>query len=383
LIENYRVSSTATLMNLSSDLNRVSELYSLFSIPLPMHALILSIPEQDLQKVTEKKDYKLPEVNLNPENFLNNDMNTSFSFNSILPVLDQEKPETLKSVSPGPLQSKENFHKRLDSQDLPPRPSSGRPSVLRQTSGKSLSCDRSPGEDQILKDSLSKRNFLKSAQSSSSIKLSWTHPMIVAENLEYLLEWSQDMKEFKQVYRGKPRTCIITDLAPGSCFYFKVCPVVGEVKGEISDVLEVSTFEVQSIDLRNALGFASVCGEYIEFKSNGTVFSLFPYLFGKHYWEVAIRSTGQSSGFIKIGVAGQDKKSIIGRSILYSKSESIIRVMLDLDKGVLVFFDSSLEEEHAQKIPQDQRLYSAIQVKSSKTCSISLWIKIVFHNDYT
>ena len=380
IIKSYSETCESTLADIAEDLKGLDMLFNLFSVPIPIHSLIVTIPEHELFKVTDKKEYRMPEV----------DLGVRVSISPVFQAFDQiynERPsDSSRLINSRPSLSRESLHKRLDSQDLPPRPSSGRSSIItRQNSGKNLSCGRSPipEEDIIIKDSLSKRTFIKSAQSSTSIKLSWTHPLVVSENLEYQLDCSLDKQEFRQVYKGKPKTCIITELAPNTSYFFKVTPIVADTKGETSEVLEIKTFGNQGIDPKSLGSFAVFENESIEFRSNGSIFGQFPYLFGKHYWELTIKPSGQFSGFVKIGVSTQERKTIIGRSILCSKNESTVRVMLDMDNGLLVFFDSSLLEEDALKVPQDLALYSAFQLKSGKNSQASLKLDVIFHNEYT
>lgn len=240
LIDEYSIKSKKVLADLSLDLSRSIDLYNLFSIPVPINALVLSLPETVLSEVLETLEYKLPEIDTSIRVNLN-------TINQSIRTLSFDKTEVFESpkvLSPRLSLSKDYGHKRLESQDLPPRPSVGRSSIInRQNSGKFISA-RSPrnSEELVLKECLSKRTFIDTSQTASSVKLSWTHPSNVVENLEYALECSLDGSDFKLVYRGKPKTCIITDLPSDTLYYFKVYPVAGETRGEVSEVLEICTF---------------------------------------------------------------------------------------------------------------------------------------------
>lgn len=239
LIEDYSVKSKKVLSDLSTDLARTIDLYNLFSIPVSLNALVLSLPDTVLSELLERVEYKLPEIDPS----LRVNLNT---VNQSIKALSFDKTEVFESpkvLSPRLSLSKDSGHKRLESQDLPPRPSMGRSSLInRQNSNKFIS-NRSPrtSEDSILKDCLTKRTFIDPSQTSSSVKLSWTHPSSVVDNLEYALECSLDGTDFKLVYKGKPKTCIITDLPSETLYYFRVYPVVGEARGESSEVFEIWT----------------------------------------------------------------------------------------------------------------------------------------------
>lgn len=238
LIGDYSVKSGKILTEISNDLAKSIDLYNLFSIPVPIHDLVLSLPETFLSQVFEIKEYRLPNVEAGIKVSLN-------TVNQSIIALSPDKNEVFESPkvsSPRHSLTKDPLHKRIDSQELPPRPSTGRNSIIsRQNSGKFLSARSPRTSEDILKESLGKRNFVTSASSSSAVKLSWTHPSMVVDNLEYALECSLDGCDFKEIYKGKPKTCIVTELAPNTLFYFRVFPVAGDARGPDSEVLEIST----------------------------------------------------------------------------------------------------------------------------------------------
>ena len=277
----------------------------------------------------------------------------------------------------------ETPYKKLDShmQDLPPRPNSNSRSNQQNgpKSSKLLSTSLIISSADEALNMLFKREFTKLQQSSNALKISWTHPAEPQNSLEYILECSLDNEDFRQIYKGKLKTCIITDLQSSSLYYLRVVAVSESGKGEYSDVVSASTFEEQRINQRTLESVASCSNGEIEFKENGTILTDFPYLFGKHCLMVRLLPS-LGTGILKIGVAEGENKTVIGRSVLYGKSEIVVRVILDLDNGYLVFYDSNYKEEDAIKIPLDCSLFGAVQYKAGKQ-QHSLKIKIFFGED--
>ena len=268
-------------------------------------------------------------------------------------------------------------------QELPPRPTpiaarKSLPANARTSDKSNTPRPVPPKKSKFVENPLFKKSFTTVLQSLHAIKLAWTHPPeINYMDLEYGLECSLDGNMFNMVYQGELSTCIITELIEDKEYYFRVTPRIGMKIGETSDAICVKTLGFQEISKASLGNHAVLENKAIVFKSHGIVYGEYPWTFGKHCWEVKICNNASTTGFLKIGVVGSDKKNLVGKSVIFGKNDVCVRIFLDIEEGFLIFTDSATSEDLV-KIPQDPSYYPAIQYKSSKNLPPNVTLFITF-----
>lgn len=165
-----------------------------------------------------------------------------------------------------------------------------------------------------------------------------------------------------------------------------------EVFGEWSEVITVSTKELQAIDPTTLGSHARVTcrgNEYcIQFDKAGIVTTTNEYTYGKVYWEIKLPqqsahlSTDDTSSLIKVGVTNKVGKTynVIGSLINYglNKHSVKIKVTLDLENRVLTIHPSNQANGEVITSLPDGPLYPAFQNKTNKNSIFSLKIFVTF-----
>jgi hypothetical protein len=240
---------------------------------------------------------------------------------------------------------------------------------------------RSSSEPSI--DTLDKRVFILIQQTATSIKLSWNHPIKPASNLEYCLEYGigtkvQGLEQFREVYHGSAKTCIVTDLLPKTSYRFRVKALTPQESGDWSDTITVSTLPTDSLDANSCKNIANVSNrngeKWIQFERPGTVLGTNVYLFGVHTWEVRVLAsnmfTNDEEGWtLKVGVANSRNKSIVYGVVIPSSSARghiRIKVCLDVEKRKLTCYTPSTPEGESVSVSEGT-MTPAIQFKPGKS----------------
>jgi hypothetical protein len=236
------------------------------------------------------------------------------------------------------------------------------------------------------------RMFKKKFQSPTAIQVSWNHPNKPINGLIYCLEYGvgtklNNIEQFRQVYRGTAHTCIITDLLPKTSYRFRVSPMIGETKGEWSEIITVTTFDHQKIDATTFGAHASIITraqeKFIQFDKPGTIFGCNPYTFGKYSWEIKILGNSLYSAegnILRIGVSGLKSKVVHGVDVDYQSSRGAlkIKVMVDIEAGTLYIINSmSAQPENVYNLPEGP-VVPAIQYKPSKSSTAPVRISVDF-----
>jgi B-box zinc finger len=239
-------------------------------------------------------------------------------------------------------------------------------------------------------DTLDQRKFVSKQQTSHSIKLSWNH---CTSPVTYILEYgigskTSGVEQFRQVYHGPSYNCLITDLLPKTTYRFRVCPIdENDIKGDWSDIISVTTLDLQSLDestFKNT-GIVVKRGDekWIQFERAGMIQAAYPFPFGKHTWEVKVLynsfySNEDSSGWLKIGVSSSKNKQIIGFVHNYSASKAAkINVFLDVDNSVIKFKSSENQEPEIFNLTEGPQIPS-FQYKPSKNSRNNVKILVKF-----
>ena len=243
---------------------------------------------------------------------------------------------------------------------------------------------------QSTEDSLEQRKFTSKFQTCSAIKLSWSH---CTAPVTYILEYgigskTSGIEQFRQVYQGSSYNCLITDLLPKTTYGFRVSAInESNVQGAWSEIASVATLDQQIIDdnsLKNT-GTLVKRGEekWIQFERAGMIQGIYPYAFGKHFWEVKILcspfyANEDSSGWLKIGVSSYKNKQVIGIVHNYSTIKSIrIFVSLDVDAQILKCKTSESQDSEEFVIGEGAQL-PTIQYRPSKNSRNNVKIMVKF-----
>lgn len=240
---------------------------------------------------------------------------------------------------------------------------------------------------------LGQRVFVKKAQSSSAIQVSWNHPLNAVLPVHYVLEYGVGTKvgsveQFRQVYKGSARTCIITDLLPKTSYRFRVAPMSlsPETVGEWSEVASIATFDQQCIDPQtcgqHAIWTVRGSDKFLSFEKAGIVTALNPVLFGKVCWEVRITSSGlfaqeDSPSALKIGVIVGKTKLVTGSTVIYSgKPASKVRVCVDAENRTMTCFTPTHPQGETFQHLADGPLLPAFLNKPGKLSggSVKIWV---------
>lgn len=261
---------------------------------------------------------------------------------------------------------------------------------IRGNSGSKSFEDGKTGNDD---PPLSQRTFIKKAQSSSAIQVSWNHPSSLPSPIQYTLEYGVGIKvgnieQFRPVYKGSARTCIITDLLPKTAYRFRVAPlsVTPEVMGEWSEVATITTFDQQSIDPQSCGQHAvwTVRGpdKFLLFEKAGIVTALNPVLFGKVAWEIRIVSSGlfsqdDSPSALKVGVLVGRTKLVTGSTVIYSgKPAAKVKICLDADNRCMTCFTPTHPQGETYQHLAEGPLLPAFMNKPGKMGggSVKIWV---------
>lgn len=245
-------------------------------------------------------------------------------------------------------------------------------------------------------DILDKRNFILIQQTATSIKLSWNHALKAASNLEYCLEYGigtkiQGLEQFREVYRGAAKTCIVTDLLPKTSYRFRVKPFTPQETGEWSETITVTTLPTDCLDLNSCKSIANVTNrngeKWIQFEKPGTILGTNSYLFGIHTWEVRVLAsnmfTNDVDGWnLKIGVANSKNKAIVYGVVIHSNSARghiRVKVCLDVEKKKLTCFTISTPEGETVSIPEGI-INPAVQFKPGKSLRSQVKCNLKFND---
>jgi len=239
---------------------------------------------------------------------------------------------------------------------------------------------------------LGQRVFVRKAQSTSSIQVSWNHPLNPPSSLNYVLEYGVGTKigsieQFRQVYKGTARTCIITDLLPKTSYRFRVAPVAAgfEEQGEWSEVATITTLDQQGIDPascgQHAIWTSRGSERFLTFEKAGIVTGLNPVLFGKSSWEVRFMAAAtfaqeDSPSALKIGVIVGKAKVVLGSTVIYSgKAASKVRICLDADSRTLICYTPTHPQgEQFPHLPEGP-LFPALMNKPGRTAmNVKVWV---------
>lgn len=239
---------------------------------------------------------------------------------------------------------------------------------------------------------LETRYFLKKLQSSTAIQVSWTHPSKPVQGLNYCLEYGvgtklNNVEQFRQVYKGTAHTCIITDLLPKTSYRFRVAAVLAEGKGEWSEVITVTTFDMQKIDQNSFAAHANVVcraqEKYIQFDKPGVILACNAYSFGKYVWEIKVFNNAlypAEGNSLRVGVCGCKSKVVHGLDIDYQSSRGPVKLKLMLDmENKTIYISNSLtnQTESIYSLPEGP-LTPAIQYKPSKSSTAPIRISADF-----
>lgn len=239
---------------------------------------------------------------------------------------------------------------------------------------------------------LGQRTFVRKAQSTSAIQVSWNHPLNPPSSLNYVLEYGVGTKigsveQFRQVYKGTARTCIITDLLPKTSYRFRVAPVAlgTEEQGEWSEVATITTFDQQGIDPsscgQHAIWTSRGSEKFLTFEKAGIVTGVNPVLFGKTSWEVRFMAAAafaqeDSPSALKIGVIVGKTKVVLGSTVIYSgKAASKVRICLDADSRTLTCYTPTHPQgEQFPHIPEGP-LFPALMNKPGRVAmNVKVWV---------
>ena len=243
----------------------------------------------------------------------------------------------------------------------------------------------------IEENPLETRVFRKKLQSSTAIQVSWNHPAKVIPNLTYCLEYGvgtklNNVEQFRQVYKGTAHTCIITDLLPKTSYRFRVSPFIGENKGEWSEIITVTTFDYQKIDINTFGAHANIITraqeKYIQFDKPGVIFGTNAFSFGKYTWEIKVLNTLYSSegNILRVGVSGLKSKVVHGIDLEYQAARGTvkIRVLIDIEAGTMnIISNLANTNESVFSLPEGPIL-PAIQYKPAKSSTAPVRISVDF-----
>lgn len=240
---------------------------------------------------------------------------------------------------------------------------------------------------------LAQRVFVKKAQSTSAIQVSWNHPANALFPVQYVLEYGVGTKvgsieQFRQVYKGSARTCIITDLLPKTSYRFRVAPMAlaPEALGDWSEVASITTFDQQCVDPQTCgqHAFWTVRGSdrFLSFEKAGIVAALNPILFGRTSWEVRITSSGlfsqeDSPSALKIGVIVGKTKLVTGSTVIYSgKPASKVKVCIDAENRSMTCYTPTHPQGETFQHLSEGPLLPAFLNKPGKMGggSVKMWV---------
>jgi hypothetical protein len=269
------------------------------------------------------------------------------------------------------------------------RPSSAHLKAAEESAGSKIYASLSSVLDDM---PLGQRVFVRKAQSASAIQVSWNHPLNPPSGLNYVLEYGVGTKigsieQFRQVYKGTARTCIITDLLPKTSYRFRVAPLQAgsEEQGEWSEVATITTFDQQGIDPtscgQHAIWTSRGTERFLTFEKAGIVTGLNPILFGKSSWEVRILAAAtfaqeDSPSALKVGVIVGKTKVVLGSTVIYSgKAASKVRLCLDAESRTLICYTPTHPQgEQFPHIPEGP-LFPALMNKPGRTAmNVKVWV---------
>lgn len=239
---------------------------------------------------------------------------------------------------------------------------------------------------------LEARLFIKKLQSSTAIQVSWNHPTKPVQGLNYCLEYGvgtklNNIEQFRQVYKGTAHTCIITDLLPKTSYRFRVAASLNENKGEWSEVITVTTFDLQRIDQGSFAAHANVVSraqeKFIQFDKPGVILACYAWSFGKYTWELKVFNNAlypAEGNCLRVGVCGSKSKVVHGLDIDYQSTRGSIKIklMLDIENKTLYISNGvNNQTESVYSLPEGP-LTPAIQYKPVKSSTAPVRISVDF-----
>ena len=265
-------------------------------------------------------------------------------------------------------------------------------SQITPIKSRSNSRDSSMVSQSLEENPLETRVFRKKMQSSTAIQVSWSHPTKSVPSLIYCLEYGvgtklNNVEQFRQVYKGTAHTCIITDLLPKTSYRFRVAPILGDNKGDWSEIITVTTFDLQRVEGSTFGAHATVVTraheKYIQFEKPGIIFGANPCLFGKYAWEIKVFSNNLYSiegNALRVGVSSLKSKVVHGADIDYQVSRGTvkIKVIIDMEAGTMSILNNiGTMTESVFSLPEGA-VVPAIQYKPARSSTAPLRISVDF-----